>query len=151
MFAQFRKRRIIRSWFRKLFWNQCCDAVQNLPWTVAFSNFYVFHSTLIYIYIYIHHHSDHLVNILQLCSSIKVDTSASRHCGCTHILIATIWSQSCIAAPVQDKSLKGRLAYGVLFHSAFVLNDNRNRWYKWSLLHSTWTNMWWFSVRHLYF
>ena len=47
MFAKFRTRRIIQTWFRKLFWNQCCDAVQNLPWTVAFSNFYVFHSTLV--------------------------------------------------------------------------------------------------------
>ena len=34
------------SWFQKLFWNQCCDVVQNLPGIFAFSNFYLFHSTL---------------------------------------------------------------------------------------------------------
>ena len=45
MFAQFRKRRIIQSWFQNVFWNQCCDVVHNLPWHFAFSNLYVFHPT----------------------------------------------------------------------------------------------------------
>ena len=47
MFAQFRKRRIIQSWFQNVFWNQCCDVVHNLPWHFAFSNLYVFHSILL--------------------------------------------------------------------------------------------------------
>ena len=36
-----------QSWFRKLFRNQCCDVVS----TFAFSNFYVFHSTLIILHL----------------------------------------------------------------------------------------------------
>ena len=47
MFAQFRKRRIIQSWFQNVFWNQCCDVVHNLPWHFAFSNLYAFHSILL--------------------------------------------------------------------------------------------------------
>ena len=65
-FAWFGTRRIIQSWFQKLFWNQCCDVVQNLPGIFAFSNFYVFHSTLISIMInwmdYTGKASDHLLH-----------------------------------------------------------------------------------------
>ena len=52
-FAQNRVRRIIQSWFRKLFLNQCCDVVQNLPPTFLISNFYVFQSTLMHIWTHI--------------------------------------------------------------------------------------------------
>ena len=39
---------MVRSQFRKLFWNQGCDVVYNLPAGFYISNFCVFHSALMY-------------------------------------------------------------------------------------------------------
>ena len=44
MFCQFRKRKMVQSWFQKQFWNQNCDVVSNL---VAIYNFDLFHSALL--------------------------------------------------------------------------------------------------------
>ena len=46
-FCQFRKRKMVQSWFQKLFWNQGCDAVLNLAVEFSIWNFYIFHSTLL--------------------------------------------------------------------------------------------------------
>ena len=48
MFCQFSTRWIARSWFRKLFRNQCCDVVQNLLWHYWCKlKFFFFHSVLL--------------------------------------------------------------------------------------------------------
>ena len=47
-FCQFRKWKMVQSWFQKLFWNQGCDAVLNLAVEFWIWNFYLFHYTLIY-------------------------------------------------------------------------------------------------------
>ena len=39
---------MVRSEFEKLFWNQCCDVVYNLPDQFDISNFCVFHSALLF-------------------------------------------------------------------------------------------------------
>ena len=46
-FCQFRKRKMVQSWFQKLFLNQGCDAVLNLAVEFSIWNFYIFHYTLI--------------------------------------------------------------------------------------------------------
>ena len=45
-FCQFRKRKMVQSWFQKLFWNQDCDVVSNLVVEIAIYNFDLFHYTL---------------------------------------------------------------------------------------------------------
>ena len=46
-FCQFRKRKMVQSWFQKLFWNQDCDVVSNLVVEIAIYNFDLFHSALL--------------------------------------------------------------------------------------------------------
>ena len=46
-FCQFRKRKMVQSWFQKLFWNQDCDVVSNLAVEIAIYNFDLFHTALI--------------------------------------------------------------------------------------------------------
>ena len=46
-FCQFRKRKMIQSWFQKLFWYQDCDVVSNLAVEIAIYNFDLFHTALI--------------------------------------------------------------------------------------------------------
>ena len=45
-FCQFRKRKMVQSWFQKLFWNQDCDVVSNLVVEIAIYNFDIFHTAL---------------------------------------------------------------------------------------------------------
>ena len=49
-FCQFRKRKMVQSWFQKLFWNQDCDVVSNLVVEIAIYNFDLFHSALLCIW-----------------------------------------------------------------------------------------------------
>ena len=45
-FCQFRKRKMVQSWFQKLFWNLDCEVVRNLAVEIAIYNFDLFHSAL---------------------------------------------------------------------------------------------------------
>ena len=46
--CQFRKRKMVQSWFQKLFWNQDYDVVSNLVVEIAICNFDLFHSALMF-------------------------------------------------------------------------------------------------------
>ena len=46
-FCQFRKMKMVQSWFQKLFWKKDCDSVSNLVVEIAICNFDLFHSALL--------------------------------------------------------------------------------------------------------
>ena len=46
-FCQFRKKKMVQSWFQKQFWNQDCDVVRNLVVEIAIYNFDLFHCALL--------------------------------------------------------------------------------------------------------
>ena len=50
-FCQFRKRKMVQSWFQKLFWNQDCDVVGNLVVENEIFNFYLFVCFLVCLYL----------------------------------------------------------------------------------------------------
>ena len=50
-FCQFRKRKMVQSWFRKLFWNQDCDVVGNLVVEIEIFNFCLFVCLLVCLYL----------------------------------------------------------------------------------------------------
>jgi len=50
-FCQFRKRKMVQSWFQKLFWNQDCDVVSNLVVEIENFNFCLFVCLLFCLYL----------------------------------------------------------------------------------------------------
>ena len=50
-FCQFRKRKMVQSWFQKVFWNQDCDVVGNLVVEIEILNFSLFVCLLVCLYL----------------------------------------------------------------------------------------------------